>query len=407
MEDVLYICHRLPFPPNKGDKIRSFHILKYLSEKYRVHLATFVDDPSDQRYVETVKELCADSLFVTISPSLRKLLSVMAVCYGGALSNRFYASNAIRQWVRNKVFNENISRAVLFSSPMAQFLSGNAFQHMTRIMDFVDVDSEKWAQYAEKGAPPISWIYQYEANRLRAYEKQICRQFTLSLFVSEQESSLFKSIAPQLSDKVRSLSNGVDTRFFDPSLSYDNPYEAKQVMVFTGAMDYWANIDAVCWFVESCFPKIREKLPQAKFYIVGIRPTEQVKQLAWEDGVYVTGGVKDIRPYIAHAAAVVAPLRIARGIQNKVLEAFSMAKQVVATPEAMEGIASKDDFGQVVASDSGQFAEQCVAALSEMDIPQRVLEHREFVLKNFSWNSHLSALDNLLDMREEEVIQSA
>ncbi len=395
-EDVLYVCHRIPYPPNKGDKIRSFNILKHLASRYNVHLLTFIDDPEDEKYIGKLADYCVDYEVISIRPLFRKILSLLGVVVKTPLSNQFYRSRQAQQWIDKKIFKDHIKKVVLFSSPMAQFLVGKKYAHITRIMDFVDVDSEKWEQYAEQKKAPMSWLYAYEARQLRIFEKQVCREFDLSLFVSPQEAALFNKVLPGLANKVRSLSNGVDTEFFDPEIPMDNPYHSESVMVFTGAMDYWANVDAVCWFVDNCFADIRRQNPKAEFYIVGIRPSEKVKSLARIDGVTVTGAVKDIRPYVRYAKCIVAPLRIARGIQNKVLEALAMAGTVVASPEAMEGIASADQLPNVVADSPKIFTDKCIKALGSDTGEEDVADYRNFVVQNFSWQSHLRLLDEIL-----------
>src|SRR5450830_1901821 len=185
----------------------------------------------------------------------------------------------------------------------------------------------------------MSWLYRREGRRLLQYEQQVAAAADVSLFVSRAEAELFRQLAPAAAHKTGFLNNGVDIDYFSPAHRFDNPYPAdSQIMVFTGAMDYWPNIDAVQWFAHEVLPAVRQRHPQALFYIVGSRPSAQVLALAALPGVQVTGTVPDIRPYLAHASFAVAPLRIARGIQNKVLEAMAMRMPVLVSAQALEGI---------------------------------------------------------------------
>src|SRR5262249_13933678 len=202
-----------------------------------------------------------------------------------------------------------------------------------------DLDSDKWSQYSRRMHGPFRWLYRREAEKLFEYERRCAKVFDASFFVSEAEASLFTAKAPEASGRVSVVENGVDTDYFSPQGRYSNPYAADEAaLVFTGAMDYWANVDAVTWFSREVLPRVRSGFPAACFYIVGTRPARAVRDLARLPGVRVTGAVPDVRPYLAHARVAVAPLRIARGVQNKVLEAMAMARPLVASPQAVDGI---------------------------------------------------------------------
>lgn len=398
MEDILYIVHRIPFPPNKGDKIRSFNILKYLAQHYRVHLATFVDDPIDMSYIPQLDQYVVDKCVIQIDSFHRKVASLAGLLTGEAFSNKFYQNKAIQKWVDHKVTKEGIKKIVLFSSPMAQFVEKHNAPAITRIMDFVDVDSEKWFQYAEKHAFPMSWLYKREGTKLRDFERRVAESFEASLFVSDNEANLFTNKVRPVAGNVVTLFNGVDTEAFNPESSWENPFTLeKKAIVFTGAMDYWANIEAVQWFADHVWPAVFKGNPSAWLYIVGSKPTDNVKALEKLPNVVVTGSVPEVKPYVKHAHVCIAPLRIARGIQNKVLEALAMEKVVVATPEAMEGILGFSEDGELV-HECSQAEEFAVRVLSEIecDRPVQIEKARAYVLKHFSWQSHLSKLNDLL-----------
>ena len=403
MEDILFIVHRIPFPPNKGDKIRSFNMLKFLAKHYRVHLATFIDDPEDEKYAKELDAYTVDKKIVSVNPLVRRVASMTALLTGEPLSNRYYQSSVISRWVDDKVKNEGVKKAVLFSSPMAQFLSGDKFNSVHRIMDFVDVDSEKWLQYSEKHRFPMSLVFAREGKTLRTYERKVANEFEASLLVSDQEAKLFKEIAPESASSVHAMLNGVNTDYFDNQLDFPDMYDGnKQAIVFTGAMDYWANVDAVTWFVTHIFPSIKKTVKEARFYIVGTRPTDKVKELSKTEGVVVTGSVEDVRPYIKHASLSVAPMKIARGIQNKVLEAMAMSKVVVATPEAMEGISSQESGVTYIESDEAAFAKRITDLLINGDQDDLGEKCRAYVLSHFSWDSHLNKINELMVLPQLE-----
>lgn len=395
MDDLLFLVHRIPFPPNKGDKIRSYRELKHLGQRYRIHLGTFIDDPDDAQYIDEVKALCAETCILPLRPLPAKLMSLSGLLQGTALTLPYYRNTAMQQWVDRQLATRRIRHALVFSSAMAQYLEGRAIGR--RVIDFVDVDSDKWRQYAQSKPWPLSLLYRREARKLLAYERAIAAEFDSATFVSAAEAALFRQLSPESARKIDYFNNGVDAAYFSPRLPHANPYPAGALpIVFTGAMDYWANADAVSWFSHEVFPLIRARRPQAMFCIVGARPTPQVLSLGRADGIIVTGSVPDVRPYIAHAAVSVAPLRIARGVQNKVLEAMAMAKTVIASPEAAEGIQAVIGSELLVAKNAAEFAE---AVLSQLQ-PRRdhKLGHsaRERVVHDYSWESGMNRLEALL-----------
>lgn len=394
MDKLLYLVHRIPYPANKGDKIRSFNFLKVLAEKYRIHLGCFIDDPEDLQYVQALQAWCAETCCIELKPTRRKLLSLQGLVTGEALSLPYYRHASMQAWVDRTVREQGIQRMLAFSSPMALYVEQYAAAH--RVADFVDVDSDKWRQYAEKKSWPLSWVYRRESRKLLAFERRIAGRFSATSLVSAQEAELLKTLAPEAAARITHVNNGVDTGFFDPALSFASPFPAGQrTIVFTGAMDYWANADAVQWFATQVLPLVRLHAADARFYIVGSKPGPAVQALADADpAVTVTGRVEEIRAYLAHADVVVAPLRIARGIQNKVLEAMAMARPIVATAMAMEGIAAGTGLPIAVADDPQAFAAQVVDSLQH---PRTAAANRDFVLAEFAWSQSGQALHDLLE----------
>lgn len=397
MADILFLAHRIPYPPNKGDKIRSWHILEHLARHHRVHLGCFVDDADDLQHIPFLKSICAETHFVPISPFRAKLQSLRGLLTGEPLSIAFYANKGLCDWVCDILARQPISAAFVFSSAMGQFIPEDISPELPVIMDFVDVDSDKWAQYAQSCTWPMSWIYNRESRTLIAYERKLARRVTAGIFVSEHEAQLFKSLAPEVAPKIYAMNNGVDHARFSPADALPSPYSNPGVkLVFTGAMDYWANVDAVKWFAEEILPKIRARRPDAAFYIVGGKPAREVRGLTRLPGVHVTGSVQDVRPYIQHGNVVVCPLRIARGIQNKVLEGMAMGRPVVATPAAFEGISATPGRDIAIAEDPQAFADQVVALLDAKAAAEMGRRARERIVEIYGWEKNLAVLDRLM-----------
>ena len=398
MANLLYLVHRLPYPPNKGDKVRSYHLLRHLLQKHRVFLGTFIDDPDDEQHLPTLKTLCPDLHFERIAPRQAKLMSATGLLRGEALTLAYYRNAGMRRWVEQVARAHELQASVVFSGAMAQYAQPLA-PEVPMLVDFVDVDSAKWTQYAPAHRWPMSAVYRREGERLLAYEREVAAQARRSFFVTPNETALFLSHAPEAQGQVQSLSNGVDADFFAPDPSRANPFAAnEQAIVFTGAMDYWPNIDGVSWFVSDMLPRLRAHWPRARFYIVGRSPSPQVQALAGEH-VVVTGTVPDVRPYLQHAAAVVAPLRVARGIQNKILEAMAMEQAVITVPSCAEAIGASSAQGLLRADDADGFLQSLQQLLDAPPGQAAALgrEARRFVLQGFSWQAHLSGIDACLD----------
>ncbi len=395
MGNVLLLVHRLPYPPNKGDKVRSYHLLKHLAQNNRVFLGTFIDDPADNIHQPIVRSLCADMFAGQLVPSVQKALSLLALLSGQALSLRYYQDNRLQDWVQSVASQNQMDAVVVFSSAMGQFVPTDLKSPL--LVDFVDVDSAKWAGYADKHPWPLSWLYRREGKKLLAYERGLAMRSTRSFFVTENEAQLFRNRAPECDKRIAVISNGVDSDYFSPATGRANPLRKGQIsVVFTGAMDYWPNVDAVTWFVSDVLPALRTTYTNLCFYIVGRSPTAAVLALAASD-VVVTGTVDDVRPYLQHASVVVAPLRLARGIQNKILEAMAMARPVVAANtcvQVIDAIAGEEVLGAESAQD---FVSQIERLLNSPVLADHVgLAGRRRVVQNYSWDAHLGKIDQHL-----------
>ncbi len=387
---LLYLVHRIPYPPNKGDKVRSFHLLKALAERHEVFLGSFIDDPEDEAYAGALAPWCRQVHLARLHPRRAKLASLRGLLSGEALSLPYYRDAGLARWVRETVSRERIEAVLVFSSTMAQYARGLG---LPVFVDFVDMDSAKWRDYAPQHRWPMSWLYAREGRRLLAHEREVAVAARAAYFVTEAEAQLFRDAAPESAGKVHAVGNGVEADYFAPDPQRPSPYpEGELPLVFTGAMDYWPNVDAVQWCVAEMLPALRQRWPQLRLSIVGRSPTPAVQALAGE-AVRVTGTVDDVRPYLQHAAVVLAPLRLARGIQNKVLEAMAMVRPVVAAQGCVRVIDAEPGIELLGA----ELADDYVRAVDDLlaDAPRRAAigeAARRRVLQAYSWPARLARL---------------
>jgi len=306
----------------------------------------------------------------------------------------------MQQWVNDTVAKHNITQTFIFSGCMAQFVMPEKMASLRKVTHFVDIDSDKWGQYADKTKGIMRWIYRREQKTLSEFEKYIAQKSSISCFVSDAETNMFKNMLTQPTDShVETLSNGIDCDYFSPNakmhLAENYALSDQNYVVFTGAMDYRPNIEAVVWFVDSVWPTVLNQVADAKFYIVGSSPSKQVISLSKIPGVVVTGRVDDIRPYMRHAKVSVAPIQIARGIQNKILEAMSMERPVIATDLAIEGIENYPQEGITISNSSVNTANLVSDAL-EQDI-RSFPASRCWLKNNYSWEAKLFPLLSYLE----------
>lgn len=391
MRDLLFLVHRIPYPPDRGDKIRSFHLVRHLARNHRVHLIAFADDEGDIDRAHGLDPYTASrSIFPRAAPG--PVAGLRALLRRQPVSVAAFDHRAARQAVDAVLAKHPIDTILCFSSQMAQYVPAES--DIPLVMDFVDMDSAKFATYGAEGRGPMAWVHRREGRLLLAHERQVAARAKASLFVSEAEAALFR--AQTGASRVHAIENGIDTGFYDPALPFAPVAGEGPLLVFTGQMDYRPNIDAVRWFAEAVFPRIRQRHPDARFAIVGRAPTPAVRALGEAPGVCVTGAVDDVRPWLASAAVIVAPLQLARGIQNKVLEGMAMARPVVASRAAAEGI---DHGGAIrIADGADAFGETVLDLLGAPEIAQALGQAaRERVLARYGWDARLAPLDALLD----------
>ena len=399
MREVLYLIHRIPYPPNKGDKIRSYHWLRYLAEHYRVHLGTFIDQPEDWAHLDKLSEWCDRVCAVPLRSGPAFIRSLGHLLTTQPISTAYYRSAVMHRFVESVLRERDIELVVAFSSTMAQYVPRDRCAGVRRVMDFVDVDSDKWRQYSIQRRWPIRSIYRREGVRLGEEERRIANDFDASIFTSAAEIDLFARLAPETADKVHCVRNGVDIRYFDPALDHVNPYpQNAEPIVFTGSMSYWPNVDAVTWFATGILPGVRARRPNAEFFIVGAHPNKGVLKLQDLPGVRVTGWVPDVRPYLAHAKLAVAPMRLARGLQNKVLEALAMNVRVLLTRAATIGIGHHDEHAEQTGITIAEPEGMVEAACTLLDRrPGQPTPCRDFVLRHFQWQPAFDDFGRVLE----------
>lgn len=395
---VLFVSHRVPYPPNKGEKIRTFNQIKFLKETgHQISLLSLIESAEDISHLNALKEdYCEEARYEKIGGKLKMALGLLR---GKALSvSNFYSQELQRKF--DTILTTIEPDAIVFtSSSMAEYMfqsrSKHAPEHIKLIMDFMDLDSDKWAQYQRLHSFPLNMIYKREARIINAYERRIHSQFDHCVFVSQNEVDLF---AQRVSDtgKISVIANGIDTDVFQPATaSFDSRQPPK--LLFTGVMDYFPNVDAVVWFCENVWPAVLKSFPGAQFYIAGMNPNKKVMALAQLPGVTVTGFVDDIVDYFQKSDIFVAPFRVARGVQNKVLQAFACGLPVVSTPLGLEGIKCKPNVDGLVASDANEFIQHIETLRNDPATAEKLTKNAlRLVQDNYSWQSQLVDLEALI-----------
>lgn len=399
--EILFLVHRAPWPPDRGDRIRSWHMFEALAKLAPVHVAALADNEQDAAIARAKMAPLCKSLVVEVRKASRPQALVQAALTGDPVSNRLFRNAPLARHVSGLLSHGDVSHIVAFSGQMAQYLPPPSHFSGPVVMDFVDVDSAKFATYAEQDRrQPLHWVHARETRVLGAYEAEVARRVDASLFVSEAEAALFRARSGLGSGKVRAVENGIDTERFDPALTFDAVDGGEgQLAVFTGQMDYRPNIDAVRWFAADILPLIRRQHPAARFAIVGRAPTDEVRALARLPGVAVTGEVADVRPWLAAADAVVAPLLLARGVQNKLLEAMAMARPVVASAAAAEGIDAVAGEHLLVADDAAGMAAAVGALFDDREGAGRMGQAaRARMISRYGWDARLAPLGELLGL---------
>jgi polysaccharide biosynthesis protein PslH len=381
--DILFLAHCVPNPPNKGEKIRAHQEIAALTKDHRVHLVCFARSESEARYALELQDRCA-SVYVENRPFWRALIpAAVKFAFGGCLNMAFYHSAAMRRYVSNLAATTPLAATIVYALPMAPYAPSG----VPILFDMQDVDSEKWLQYAEMKR--FGFLYALEAKRMRKHEIQHANVAASTFLTARQETALFRRIAPSAS--IECMENGVDFGYFDPErVSRLKELHAKCYIVFVGTMDYYPNIDAVEWFATEVLPRLRDCNPGVEFVVVGNNPSKRVLQLGALEGVTITGGVPDVRPYVLQANAVVAPLRLARGIQNKVLEALVLGRRVFVTTGVAKTFYDQVPDGIITCDSPEEYVQAIRPELACKRLSDKTI--REAMRARFSWNTNIKAV---------------
>jgi polysaccharide biosynthesis protein PslH len=398
MGEILFIAHRLPFPPDRGDKIRSHHILRHLASLAPVHVATFADDDADFAQEAELAQLAASYRLVRRAKPLA-LAGVQALALRQPVSLSAFHDRALASYVASVLASRPISAIYVFSGQMGQYVP-NTFTGRV-IADLVDVDSAKFEAYAHKRGAIRTWINAREARLLAQEEARLAARAAVTLLISPAEADLFRKRLPStVQADVRVLGNGIDSAVFAPARVEPEPRMLAMGgprLIFTGQMDYAPNVDAVRRVMDRILPRIRAVRPDASFHVVGRNPAPELLARDGQGGCHVWGRVEDIRPWLAAASLALVPLEIGRGVQNKVLEAMAMALPVVLSEEAATGISARSGEHFAVAQGDEALAQAVLALLDEPDRARALgAAARRFVAENVSWDAALAPLAGML-----------
>ena len=385
---ILYLSQRVPYPPNRGDKIATWRMVDWLRQRHEVHCVAFAHNEGDLEAAAALEAMGIPITAIPLDMGRAKLRSLPLFLTKRPLTLGVYGSRALQEAVDRLAPTADL--AIAYSSSMGAYLLPHPA--LRRIQYVGELDSDKWAQYAGFTPWPMSWVYAREARTLFAFEKELCAAVDLSVFCTPLEERIFQERIPGLPSAVQR--NGVDLEHFRPRPAEREPGH----LVFTGVMDYFPNVDGCLWFVDEVLPRVRERVPAARLSIVGSSPSKAVRALDGRPGVEVTGFVPETRDWLARAAVAVAPLRIARGIQNKVLEAMAMGLPTVGTSKATQGVGGQAARDYLVADDVATQTEAVVRLLQD-DAEAAALgaRARAFVEEHYAWEHVLTNLDELID----------
>ncbi len=377
----------MPYPPNKGERVRAFHELKALSKEFRITLATLTHGKEDADAAGMVRQWCEKVIVARTGPKRGFLRSLCAMLRGKSATEGYFHSRRLEKKLRKETRRNLFHLAMGYSSSMFPYLKNLSVPY--RVLDLVDVDSAKWFSYANTASWPRSWLYRREGRKVCRLEQDVIVHCEAVFLVSQAESSLLGHYP----EKVSALENGVDTDYFTPRKKFrtENPS-----LVFTGTMDYRPNIEGVCWFVQEVWPELKRQIPDLTFYIVGRNPARDVRRLGYAPGVQITGSVPDVRPYLAEASIAVCRLLMARGVQNKVLEAMAMGRAVIASTSALEGLELEVGKEVLQADLPQQWIQTTIQLLTDNTLREEMARKaRKAVETRYNWTARMAPLVQL------------
>jgi sugar transferase (PEP-CTERM/EpsH1 system associated) len=388
--NILFLTHRLPYAPNRGDRIRAYHMLREMSRFANVSVFALAHDDE-----EVAQAACLPGAkhvgIARVSRARGFVRGAVNLASRSPLTHLLLdAPNATAE-LRRLIQAAPPDVVVAYCSGMARFALEPPLRGLPFVLDMVDVDSEKWRGLSERTRAPQRWIFAREARTLEPFEAEAAERAGAVFVVNERERQTLAALAPRA--RVHVVPNGVDVEAFAPP----GPPVADPAIVFCGMMSYEPNVDAVRWFLQGVWPIIRAKRPAARFKIVGAEPPRSLQSLAERTpGVTITGRVAAVQPHLWDSAVAVAPLRTARGIQNKVLEALAAGLPVVIAPEVRQGLPSGTERGCVTSEGASDFAAAVLGLLDESPHGRRERATASGV-HTLGWTAQLSGLRSLLE----------
>ena len=384
---LLYLTHRVPHPPDKGDRIRNFHVLQALSRIARVTLVSLADETVSEASLAELHGLCESVEIVPSAGKRRWLRAGRHLLLGRSLSEGLFDEPRLDAVLERLARTHRWDASLVSASSLTPYQSRHGLADRPRFVDLVDVDSQKWFDYADAVSGPKHWLYTLEGHRVRKLEKEIAGWAKAVAIVSPAECEVFDGFTRAGAGTV--ATNGVDLDYFRPQPDAGT----EPALAFVGAFDYFPNIDGAVWFAEAIWPEIRARHPEAEFRIIGRKPTAAVRRLSSIAGVTVVGGVPDVRPHLARAALAICPIRVARGLQNKVLEAMAMAKPTVASPAAIRALRAVPGEHLLAPADESELISAVCDLLDDPDRRRALGDAgRRFVEEHHHWDRGLQPL---------------
>jgi sugar transferase (PEP-CTERM/EpsH1 system associated) len=387
---VLFLTHRLPYAPNRGDRLRAYHILQWLRDRAAVDLVSLVHDDEEASHVDEVRAFVPRVTTLRVRAIRNHLRAIATLATDSPLTHTLLDAAGMEATLKEIVRGRRPDVVFAFGSGMAQFALAPPLSSLPLILDLVDVDSRKWQDLAATSRAPLSWIYSREARTLGAFEARAATSAVATLVVNAREAEIAQQLAPAAN--VHVIANGVELERLRPPAE---PSDSERV-VFCGVMNYAPNDQGVRWFINEVWPIVKMRRSGATLAVVGADPPRSLQALCARDKtIELTGRVPDVRPWLWESAVAIAPLHVARGVQNKVLEAIACGLPIVVTSAVAAGLPGGLEPAFTVADAAPQFAR---AVIDFLELPPATRRAHGVAadLGKLNWSNTLQPLELLL-----------